>query len=289
MRELVTPRQVAKAIGVSESSLKRWCDQGLLTAVRTAGGHRRLRVADVIQYVREQGHALVDPQLLGLPAATVGSGPRSLARSCTQLQEALIRGDEPTCGQLILDLYLNDHGLATICDEVIAPAFHAIGDLWDCGDIAIYEERRSCEISLRLLQNLRRLTPENDSAAPRAIGGTLSGDRYAVPTTMAELVLRDAGWNAVSLGTDLPVSTLLEALDELRPRLFWLSITHVPDPGGLHAALQQIAAKAKALDSTFVFGGRAAKDEWEIPDAQGLKSMQELLNLARSLSLKTEH
>jgi excisionase family DNA binding protein len=45
VKKLVTPKQVAQAINVSESSLKRWCDQGLLTAIRTAGGHRRLALA----------------------------------------------------------------------------------------------------------------------------------------------------------------------------------------------------------------------------------------------------
>jgi predicted site-specific integrase-resolvase len=29
-RGLLTPKQVARAIGVSESSLKRWCDKGVL-------------------------------------------------------------------------------------------------------------------------------------------------------------------------------------------------------------------------------------------------------------------
>ena len=38
MNELVSPKQVAHAMGVSESSLKRWCDQGLIPTVRTAAG-----------------------------------------------------------------------------------------------------------------------------------------------------------------------------------------------------------------------------------------------------------
>ena len=65
--DLVSPKQVARAIGVSESSLKRWCDQGLIKTVRTAGGHRKMDIAEVLRYVREQDHKLVSPEILGLP------------------------------------------------------------------------------------------------------------------------------------------------------------------------------------------------------------------------------
>jgi len=40
MRQL-SPRELAEALGVSESSLKRWVDAGKIAASRTEGGHRR--------------------------------------------------------------------------------------------------------------------------------------------------------------------------------------------------------------------------------------------------------
>ena len=47
MKTTISPRQVARAIGVGESTLKRWCDRGLIPMLKTAGGHRRLAVSDV--------------------------------------------------------------------------------------------------------------------------------------------------------------------------------------------------------------------------------------------------
>jgi PAS domain S-box-containing protein/diguanylate cyclase (GGDEF)-like protein/excisionase family DNA binding protein len=43
----VTMRAAADALGVSPSTVRRWADEGRLTAVRTAGGHRRFLVDDV--------------------------------------------------------------------------------------------------------------------------------------------------------------------------------------------------------------------------------------------------
>ncbi len=35
-----------------------------------------------------------------------------------------------------------------------------MGDLWECGDLDVYQERRGCEVCNRLIHELRRLLPE---------------------------------------------------------------------------------------------------------------------------------
>lgn len=44
---LVTPADVAKAFRVSPSTVTRWAKAGKLTTIRTLGGHRRFREAEV--------------------------------------------------------------------------------------------------------------------------------------------------------------------------------------------------------------------------------------------------
>ncbi len=167
MEKLVTPKQVAQAIGVSESSLKRWCDKGLIQTVRTAGGHRRLPVHGVVQFLRDSGQKLVRPELLGLPSTT-GQGEMVIERAAEGVVEALVAGDEQRCRRLVFDLYLAGQSACSICDLVLAPAFHEIGRLWGCGDVAVYRERRACEITLRALYDLRQMIPPLPSEAPRS-------------------------------------------------------------------------------------------------------------------------
>ena len=53
----LTSTEVADLLGVSEASVKRWADSGLLSTEKTAGGHRRFRPEDVAAFRRAtQGH-----------------------------------------------------------------------------------------------------------------------------------------------------------------------------------------------------------------------------------------
>ncbi len=52
--ELLTPSEVAKLFRVDPKTVTRWAKAGKLSSIRTLGGHRRYRAAEV--------HALLDGQ-----------------------------------------------------------------------------------------------------------------------------------------------------------------------------------------------------------------------------------
>lgn len=255
MNEFLTPKQVARALQASESSVKRWCDKGIIPTQYTAGGHRRIALSDLIEFLRSSKHELVRPEVLGLPATT-GQTIRVIDRAATQITEALLQGDEEQCRQIILDLYLAEHSISSICDLVLSKAFAIIGDRWQCGDAEVYQERRGCELALRVLHELRTLIPSPLADAPLAIGGAAEGDQYTMATTMVELVLRDIDWNAVSLGANLPFETLAAAIKQHRPKMFWLSVSYVPDEAKFIRAYSDLYDEF-GLDVAFVVGGRA--------------------------------
>ena len=255
MKQLVTPKQVAQAIGVSESSLKRWCDRGLLVTVRTAGGHRRLALDHVIQFLRESGHSVLRPELLGLPSNT-GQGIAVVDRARDQVRSALLAGDEDQCRRIVFDLYLAGHAVSEIGDRVLAEAFHDIGDLWSCGDAQVYQERRACDLCQRILLELRGVMPAAPDDAPLAIGGAPECDPYTLPTTMVEVVFRQLGWRAQSLGSRLPMTTLIAAVRDTRPQVFWLSASHIDDEHQFANEYRTFYEQVRA-DAAVIVGGRA--------------------------------
>ena len=256
MKQLLTPKQVAQAIGVSEASLKRWCDKGLITATRTEGGHRRLALDDVIEFLRRTGRSAVTPELLRMPPVR-SLGERSSKRSETEFIDALIQGDEARIHHIIFDLYLAKHSICDIGDRIIANSIGQIGEKWERRQVEPYQERRACEIIERVLTQLRVAMPPVPTTAPLAIGGTLEGDIYRIPTALVELVLRECGWRSESLGTNLPAATLCAAVEHLQPRLFWLSVSHIVSVPQFREQAATLYEAARQRNILLAVGGRA--------------------------------
>jgi putative resolvase len=48
MNNLITIKEASELLGVSPKTLRRWEQQGKITPIRTAGGHRRFRMTDIL-------------------------------------------------------------------------------------------------------------------------------------------------------------------------------------------------------------------------------------------------
>ena len=263
MNELMTTRQVAAELRVSESSVKRWCDLGLIPTQRTAGGHRRIGRTSLDQFVSTHYRTLTgtksDSNQLVMDAVDLYQAtPREDV--VRQFQNALVAGDESTCKELVDRWYHHYQGIAQLGDLLIAGAMETIGKMWECGRAEVYEERRSCEICTQLLVELKSRVPEVPPGSPRAIGGTIAGDHYTLANSLVELVLREAGWNASSLGSNLPFETLLAAVRRERPKLLWLSISHVTDSESFVTSYNRFYSQLPS-DLAVAVGGRALTDD----------------------------
>ncbi len=283
MNRLLSPKQVAQAIGASESSLKRWCDQGLLETVKTAGGHRRIAVHEVLKFAREQNHQLVEPQLLGMPA-TEDRKARRLPESAIRFTEALLADHETSCRSLIFALLLAGHPISQIFDDVVAVALRKIGEKWECHTADIYQERCACQIVVRILHELLGQQPPPDTQR-LAMGATIEGDHYILPVTMSNLVLRAAGWDARLLGTSIPLNSMTLAIENRRPQLFWLSVSHISDESAFLAGFRTLLDAASVAQTSVIIGGRMLTAELrsQLSGSEYCESMGQLEAYAQTI------
>jgi len=276
MRTL-SPRELAQAIGVSESSLKRWIDSGRIHASRTEGGHRRIAVAEAIRFIRSSGSPLERPDLLDLPdiaASDARAGDGTLF-------DLLVGGDARAVRGALLTRYLAGASVAELCDGPIRDAMHAIGERWRHDEDGIFVEHRATDACLQALAQLRAtIAPAPD--APVALGATPEDDPYLLPSFMAATVVAEAGLRAVNLGPDTPLSAMQQAFEHHAPRLVWLSASATVPPARARAIGLWLASLPPAVE--VIVGGRRVDP---IARQRGIRvgdSMADLASLAAALA-----
>jgi excisionase family DNA binding protein len=289
MSKNLTPKQVAQAIGVSESSVKRWCDGGKIPFHKTAGGHRRLDTSDVLQFCRSHGQEIATPELLGLPSNT-GQQQLGIRRASSLFVESLVKGDEDGLLRILLNLYLAGFSVPLIGDMVVAPAFTEIGSLWSEGSLDVFEERLGSTSIVKVMARFCDELPSVPPGARLALGASLEGDHYAVANSLVEACFKASGWRAIILGSNLPMSAISQAITKLQPKVLWLSVGADFSARRLKQSLTGLAEICARSGVTLAVGGRGVDVHYSqelVKSARYFPNLQALEAWAKSQNSKS--
>ncbi len=216
----VSCKQASQLLDVSASTIKRLCDEGGLTSVRTPGGHRRISLRSIRNWQMQAGR----------PANDVPTAMRlgTFALSYQQCANLLI-GCTASELKAAADRCLKRLSIAELCDTVLAPALGHLDNRFTRGETAAHCMQLACQRLRGLLFHLLDKLPEPTAGALCAVGAAMQGDLADIPSLMAELTLRDAGWQAESLGIGCDAQTLGDIANERQARLVWVTYSH-PQP-----------------------------------------------------------
>lgn len=252
--EYLSTNQAARVLAVSVSTVKRWVDSGVLPSHRTAGGHRKLLRSEVLLLARQSDLPVSVDAVLEEDTRMRTGDASKLER---QFFAALRDGDNSESLAIILGSYQHGMSVEWLADFVIAPALARLGHGWSQSQIDIWQEHRGTQICLDTLFKLKeRLEHRIEKDGPLAMGAAPEGDPYVLPTLLAQLVLLDAGWQAVNLGPNTPLENLADAVRRLRPKLVWLSISNVAHPKSFVEQFESMRAAADHVDAALAIGGR---------------------------------
>ncbi len=274
---LISPKLLADALGLGEATIKRWVDQGRITAARTEGGHRRIALGDALHYIRTRQLPLSRPELLGLQSG--GATPDSFER--------LITSESPgEAIQVLESLYASGVAPAVLADDWIAPAMAALGHGWENGSLGVTDEHQATTCLVRGMHGLLHASSSSGDR-PLAFVAALDDDPYVLPGLCCELLLRDVGMRVRNFGPNTPAADLARVVEREHPVLLAMSFSledgsHV-DARSLHA----LAEAARRTGCAIAIGGRGCSDP--LGDALGAtiwcRSMRELERIANHLLL----
>jgi excisionase family DNA binding protein len=257
----LTTKEVARLCRVSDATVKRWEDAGLLKSERTSGGHRRFRAEEVARFQREQN--------LGLK---LSHGDESAAKAKTRRREnrshsastlfhSLVAGCEEEAANFLIGAHLRGQPLTNIFDELICPAMRCIGELWYKGELTVAQEHLATRAALSAIHKLRQTLPVPEMSGELAMCCGIEGDYHELPTHLAQMTIENEGWEVLNFGANTPLYSLAEEVMRHSPEIICVAATLMPDIERLARDYKIFRESICKLKIPVVIGGRAFFDE----------------------------
>lgn len=254
---LLTSAEVARLLGVTSGSVKRWADLGILRSSRTVGRHRRFDPIEVERFIKDQ---------TGAVQADVGPSVESW------MELLLAEGDTH---QFLATLFAERARLGAWWKvaECLLPVLEEMGERWAEGTLSILEEHVASEKLSRSLARVADQLPARPGG-PRLLLTTAEGEEHTLGLQLAELVVREEGWNVVWAGRRLPLSEIVAHVASGSVEAVAVSASSVADAGDLLAQTERLGAICRAGEVQLALGGSGPWPEW-IPYGARVKSFQE--------------
>lgn len=256
----MSTQEVARLFKVTETTVKRWADDGVIPCVKSPGGHRKFSLQDVIGFAEKQGYPIsgtLDPPLTEAQMDQVRFAihTQNYHKIAEVLFDEALQADPEGVYRLLLYLSKHNVKLSTLADEVLRPPMVRIGELWKDGKLQIDQEHRT---SRAMTDAMVRLAPELHRKRGNgllAVCACLEGERHEIGLRSMSFALETEGWTVHYLGADVPYATAAGYVAKTRPQLLVVSCTAAAPDDSLRKGFAAVASALRSVGGKFVAGG----------------------------------
>jgi excisionase family DNA binding protein len=258
--EVISTQEVAGLFKVTETTVKRWADEGIIPCVKSPGGHRKFRLSDIIGFAEKQGYPIsgtLEPPLTEAQMESVRFAIHSqnYHKIAEVLFDEALQADPEGLYQLLLYLAKHNVKISTLADEVLRPPMVRIGELWKDGKLQIDQEHRT---SRAMTDAMVRLAPElhrKRGNGMLAVCACLEGERHEIGLRSMSFALETEGWTVHYLGADMPYRSAADYVGKVKPRLLAVSFTAAEPDEEMRKGFATVALAVRSAGAKFVAGG----------------------------------
>jgi MerR family transcriptional regulator, light-induced transcriptional regulator len=261
LMKTLTTKEVARLCRVSDATVKRWEESGLILSERTNGGHRRFRADEVCRFQREQNLGVKvthgDESVL---RATARRRENKNHSTCSLFQ-ALIAGCEEEAANFLLAKYLQGETLAQIFDKFLAPAMRKIGELWYIGEISVAQEHIATRAAMNAMYKLRSVLSVTKERKGFIMCCGIEGDFHELSPYLVQIIFEHLGWEVVNFGANTPLYSICDEILHHSPETICISATTILDIERTTRDYQDFRNRISKLKIPMIIGGLAFADE----------------------------
>jgi len=253
---------------VSASSLRFLERIGLVTPLRTKGGHRLFRRSD-LERVRRVKRLQDERFSLEEIAARLRAEDESTPLDHKVLIAHAVAGDAAATAHLVAAAL--DRGVSPqeLFDRLLAPALREIGERWADGELSVAQEHAASEIIRDLVAIIG--SPRADAAGdvPVIVAAAVGGERHVIGLQMVTTLLRMAGYRVDFLGADVDADFLADAVRRHDPEIVLLSATLDERLPAVEEAIKAVHSVATRRSPHIIVGGQITRSQAERLTALG--------------------
>jgi len=250
---LLTSTEVARRLGVTAATVKRWADTGVLECARTAGRHRRFDPAVVERCEREHG------------AASAPAG---------RFVDRMLEETEPIALQADLLRERARLGAWWRVAEWLGPEIEELGLRWASRRIGIVEEHLASDRLARAVARCAESLPPRPDA-PRILLAAAEGEDHLLGLGLVDLCAREEGWRSLWSGRVTPMDEVVRQVEEGAVDAVALSASVAADERRLAAEAAVVGGACEKAGVHLVVGGQGPWPQ-PLPHGQLVRSFEGL-------------
>ncbi len=256
----LTTKEVARLCRVSDATVKRWEDAGLLKSERTSGKHRRFRAEEVARFQREQG---LGQKVCHGDQSVLSSTSRrkNLAGSNTTLFDLLVSGCEEETANFMIGAHLQGTELTEIFDDLLSPAMQRVGELWYRGELSVAQEHLATRAAHYAVHKLRTSLPLPEMKGKTAFCAAFETDLHELPSYLAQVTIENEGWEVTNFGANTPFFSLNEEVLQYTPQVVCISATYISELDRLSRDYRELRENAVKMKIPMILGGKIFEDD----------------------------
>ena len=281
---------VERETGLSKDVLRMWERRyGFPLPTRDANGDRCYPVDQVerlrlIKRLMDQGHR---------PGKLIGTAPDLLATLAPRRDPAretiapvedagldgliaLIRQHDANGYQQAMQQRLAREGLKRFVQDTVATLTQLVGDAWQRGELAVFEEHLYSELTKRLLRHaIANL--HGGQRHPRIVLTSVPNEPHMLGLLMAEALLSLEGADCIPLGTELPLLDIARAASAHGAEVVALSFSLAFPQRQIPEVLKRLRALLPAETALWAGGAGVSRSE-PVDGVELLATLNDALN-----------
>jgi len=262
-KTILSTADVARLFSVTETTVKRWSDEGRLKCQKTPGGHRKFEIRNVVDFAEKNNFEPVgalafatdDKLAQRIQVAMLG---RDFSELVAAFVEAALFPDRMELFMFLSYLYQHRVQLWEMHDLVIRPGMAEIGERWIRGEIGVNHEHRGSYETLDALAKLQAQIHIRESTGRSVVCACMQDELHEIGLRCASYLFESEGWMTTYLGARMPDDAIASAVHEMKPDVLCLSVTNPPADGLLEKTLEEIVIAARDVKTKVILGGRLA-------------------------------